>query len=237
MLKSSLRLAIACALSVPAAACGGDTKKSDDGSATAAAAEASAPTKSADDGKVDTGKPAEPADEGAPDDGAKSTDAGDDAKAGSEGKVADDAKAADEGKAEAGATGGAAPVDPAPLLEEVKAKKTKDERAMAALAEAEAAGAEARELAKVANARGEKLFEHPERAKAFFEWAAEKDPKFPEPAFNLAKQAAIQGDVDLAKEWLVKTKERGGKKLLKQIGFDPMWEIVKDDPDVRKLYE
>jgi hypothetical protein len=254
MLDPSLRLALVAALCMSAAACGGDAKTSD---ATAkASATAAEPVKSAEGGKVDTGKPAADTDASKAEAGAKSTDAGEAEVGKAEGAGAEEGKAeggqaegagaeegkasggkADDGKADAGAEGGAAPVDPAPLLDEAKAKKTTDERAMAALTEAETAGAKPRDLAKVANARGEKLFDTPERAKAFFEWAAQKDPKYPEPAFNLAKQAAMQGEVDLAKEWLVKTHERGGKKLLKQLGFDPMWEIVKDDPDIRKLYE
>ena len=66
------------------------------------------------------------------------------------------------------------------------------------LAEAEEAGAEALDLAKAANARGEALFATPDRAKAFFEWAHEKDPSYPVPAFNLAKQAATLGELDEA---------------------------------------
>jgi hypothetical protein len=79
------------------------------------------------------------------------------------------------------------------------------------------------------------LFADPERAKAFFELASEKDPKYADPAFNLAKQAAVVGELDEAKKWLTIVHERKGKKLLKQIDFDPMWEILKDDPDVRAL--
>jgi hypothetical protein len=103
------------------------------------------------------------------------------------------------------------------------------------LAEAEAAGAKPRELAKAALARGNKLFETPDRAKAFFEWAAVKDPKYPDPLFALAKQAVVTGEIDQAKEYLKQVHARGGKKLLSQIDFDQTWEIVKDDPEIRKL--
>jgi hypothetical protein len=162
---------------------------------------------------------------------------GGDAKAdGGEAKAeaGDDAKAADEGKA-ADDTGGAAPVDPAALTKEIASTKTKDERALEALAELETAGTKLRDVAKAANTRGEKLHDDPERAKKFFEWAAAKDPKYPDPVFNLAKQLANTGEVDPTVEKLTEVKKRGGKKLLQQIDFDPMWEIVKDDPRVREL--
>ena len=119
----------------------------------------------------------------------------------------------------------------------VKSKKTKDDRALAALGEAEAAGAEAKDLAKAANARGLALHATPDRAKTFFQWALDKDPKAADPAFNLAKQAAVLGEVDETKKWLTETKNRGGKKLIAQIEYDPMWEIVKDDPDVKALLQ
>ena len=206
-------------------------------------ASAEAGTAKADDG-------AAKADGGAAtaDGGAAKAEAGDakgetgDAKA-----EAGDAKAeAGDEKADGGAkseTGGeptdptAPAADPATLLTEVKNKKTTDERALAALDEAGTAGAKLRDIAKAANARGEKLFEHPERAKAFFEWAAAKDPKYPDPVFNLAKQAVVTGDVDEVKKHLEQVKARGGKKLLGQIEYDATWEIVKDDPAVRKLLE
>lgn len=130
-------------------------------------------------------------------------------------------------------TGGG--VDPKALIKEIKNKRTKDARAQAAVAEAEAAGVEPAELAKALNARGEALHASPERAKTWFELALEKDAKDPKPAWNLAKQAAVVGELDEAKKWLAVVKERKGKKLLKQIEFDPMWEILKDDPDVRAL--
>lgn len=156
------------------------------------------------------------------------------AEAGDEAKAADDGKAADEGKA-ADDSGGAVPADPAVLQTEIKNKKTTDERALVALTELETGGTKLRDVAKAANARGEKLFDDPDRAKKFFEWAAAKDPKYPDPVFNLAKQLATTGEVDLTVEKLTEVKKRGGKKLLTQIDFDPMWEIVKDDPRVREL--
>jgi hypothetical protein len=133
----------------------------------------------------------------------------------------------------AGSTGAA--VDVPALLKEIKSKKTKDARVEAAVAEAEAGGAEPADLAKALNARGEALHAEPDRAKPFFELANDKDPKSPNAAFNLAKQAAIVGEIDEAKKWLTIVHERKGKKLLKQIDFDPMWEILKDDPDVRAM--
>lgn len=133
----------------------------------------------------------------------------------------------------AGETGGA--VDVAALLKEIKGKKTKDARAEAAVAEAEAAGVDPVELAKALVARGTALFAEPDRAKTFFELANEKDPKSPAAAFELAKQAAVVGEIEEAKKWLTVVHERKGKKLLKKIDFDPMWEILKDDPDVRAM--
>jgi hypothetical protein len=147
-------------------------------------------------------------------------------------------EAADEG--EDAATGDAVEdepegPDPKALLKTVVNKRTKDDEARALLAQAEEAGASEREVAKAAVDRGLALHATPERAKAFFEWAAEKDSKYPDPVWHLARQAAVEGDVDQAKELLGAVKQRGGKKLLQQIDFDPMWEILKDDPDVRKL--
>lgn len=143
---------------------------------------------------------------------------------------------AEEDAAEDGEAGDAAP-DPKALLGEARSKKTSDERAKEALQQAEEAGAKPRELAKAANARGEALHATPERAAEFFTWAADKDPKYPEPVFNLAKQAAVSGDVAEVKKRLTEVKARKGNKLLQQIEFDPMWEIVKDDPEVRALLE
>jgi len=137
---------------------------------------------------------------------------------------------ADETAGETGAV-----VDVEALLKEIKGKKTKDARATAAVAEAEAGGAEPAALAKALVARGEALYADPERARPFFELANDKDPKAPNAAFNLAKLAVVPGDVDETKKWLTIVHERKGKKLLKQIDFDPMWEIVKDDPDVRAM--
>jgi hypothetical protein len=147
--------------------------------------------------------------------------------------------AATSGPADGGAdettgdTGGA--VDPEALLKEIKSKKTKDARVTAAVTEAEAAGVDPAALAKALNARGDALYADPDRARPFFELANDKDPKDATAAFNLAKQAALVGDVDEAKKWLTVVHERKGKKLLKRIEFDPMWEIVKDDPDVRAM--
>ena len=129
------------------------------------------------------------------------------------------------------------PPTPASLLKEVRSGKTSDQRAKAALAEAEAAGAKPQDLAKAAIARGQALYGAPDRAAVFFQWAAEKDPKNAAATFALAKQAAVIGDIPATKQYLQQTHERGGSDLLQQIDFDPTWEIVKDDPDVRKLLQ
>ena len=34
---------------------------------------------------------------------------------------------------------------------------------------------------------------------------------------------------------LTEVKSRGGKKLIKQVGYDPLFEVVKDDPAVQAL--
>lgn len=139
---------------------------------------------------------------------------------------------------EAAATGGDAAAGGdaiTKLLDEVKAKKTKDERARKALEEAEAAGATPQDLAKAANARGDMLMGEPERATTFFEWARDKDPKIAEPSFNLAKMAALQGDIEATITHLTEVKKRGGKKLLKMVGYDPIFEVVKDDPKIQDL--
>ena len=231
---------VAFVLSTGPLACGGASKDGESGKE----GEAKTPAAKVEDGKTDA---KDPADVKAPETKVE------DAKASADGAVVADGgspataasgppPAATGGPADGGDTGGSdtagetgAAVDVEALLKEIKSKKTKDERAKAAVAEAEAGGAEPAALAKALVARGEALYADPERAKVFFELANEKDPKGPDAAFNLAKQAALVGDVDEAKKWLTVVHERKGKKLLKKIDFDPMWEIVKDDPDVRAM--
>lgn len=159
------------------------------------------------------------------------------AAAGSSGGTGDgDGDGDDDGAAEdGGGSGGEPAADTKALTKEIKNKRTKDDRALEALAELEAAGAKIRDVAKAANARGVALHATPDRAKTFFEWALEKDEKYPDPAFNLAKQTVNTGEVAETVKWLTEVKKRKGKKLLQQIEFDPMWEIVKDDPDVKAL--
>lgn len=220
---------IIASLVAAAASCNGSK---DAGTATAGTVAKSEPTKS--DPSAASGGDAAKAEGGeAKADGGEAKAEGGEAKAdGGEAKADGGEAKADEGGA-ADPTAGAA--DPAALFTEVKNKKTTDERALAALAEAEAAGAKLRDVAKAANDRGTKLFEDPERAKKFFEWAAAKDKKYPDPEFNLAKQLVVTGDLDECKKHLTEVKARGGKKLLGQIEYDATWEVLKDDPDVRKL--
>ncbi len=154
-----------------------------------------------------------------------------------------------EGNASAGAEGGAAAAtagdtaapaagaDKTKLLADAKSKKTSDAKAKKALEDAEAAGATVRELAEASNERGVALLGsgEPERATAAFEWARDKDPTYPDASFNLAKQTAMAGEIPETVKHLQEVHKRGGKKLLKQVGFDPTFEIVKDDPDVQKI--
>ncbi len=130
-------------------------------------------------------------------------------------------------------------IDIPALLEQAKDLKTPDKDALAALDAAKAAGADKIEAAKVANTRGEKLIEKGEidRATPFFEWAKDTHTLYGEPVFNLAKQACLAGDADLCKELLLEVQKRGNKKLVKQVGIDPIFTPVQDDPEVRKLYE
>ncbi|MFV8749070.1 hypothetical protein ACNOYE_00810 [Nannocystaceae bacterium ST9] len=131
-------------------------------------------------------------------------------------------------------------VDIPGLLAQAKdMKKTSDEDAIKALDEAKAAGADKIEAAKIANARGEALVAdgEAERAEPFFEWAKDTHTLYAEPVFNLAKQACLAGEADSCKELLLEVKKRGNKKLLKNVGIDPIFAPVADDPDVRKLYE
>lgn len=121
------------------------------------------------------------------------------------------------------------------LLKEAARSKTDDARARKALDEAQAAGATPRDAAKAAFDRGKALHASPDRATTFFQWAAEKDPKYADPVFALAQQTVVIGDVEATIRHLKEVKARKGDKLLQQIEFDPMWEIVKDDPAVRGL--
>lgn len=132
--------------------------------------------------------------------------------------------------------GGAGGKDSATLIKEARTTKTTDDRALAALAEAETAGATIKELARAAKARGDYLYKAPDRAKVFYEWSAAKDETYADPVFALAKQKAVTGDVaDVVKLLKQVSERKGGKKLLEQIDFDPTWDIVKDDSDVRAL--
>ncbi|MCH9687693.1 MAG: hypothetical protein K0V04_40055 [Deltaproteobacteria bacterium] len=177
--------------------------------------------------------------------GAKGSTGGGDSAGGGSTAAAGGTTGGGTGAASAGAdeTGGAdaagsssgGSVDTAALIKEIKNRRTKDERATEAIAEAEAAGVTPKELAAAINLRGQALHASPDRAKVMFELAFEKYPKNPLPAFNLAKQAAVLGELDDAKKWLKVVHERKGKKLLQQVDFDPMWEILKDDPEVRAL--
>jgi colicin import membrane protein len=189
---------------------------------------------------------------------AEKADAKADAKAAAEvvPKAPDDAKAPDAaesgapaaesaGAAEAG--GDAKAVDPVAeaeakaaalkqLLDEIKNKRTKDKRADEALTEAEAAGAELKVLAKAAMSRGDKLLGKDQaRAKKYYEWARDKDPKFADPVFALAKMTVVTGDTGATITLLEEVKKRGGRKLLQQVGYDPLFEVVKDDPKVQSL--
>lgn len=141
-------------------------------------------------------------------------------------------------------TGEVAPPEPPPdplpgLMEKARDTKLSDADLTKALDEAKTAGGDVVELAKLANARGEKLVGkgEAEDAEAFFTWAKDADEKYPEPVYNLAKQSCLVGDADACKELLLEVKKRGGKKLLKQVGTDPIFIIVADDSEVRKLYE
>ncbi|GEM_PF-6367968 len=130
----------------------------------------------------------------------------------------------------------APPIDPTiVLIEEVKNRKTTDDRAIEALNEARSAGADVRSLAKAANRRGEKMAAETERATRFFEWARAADPKYPNASFNLARLAANAGEIEAAKALLHEVKKRGGKRLLKNVGFDPTFALIAEDPDVRAL--
>ncbi|TPV96441.1 MAG: hypothetical protein B7733_04740 [Myxococcales bacterium FL481] len=136
---------------------------------------------------------------------------------------------------------GSAPSEPATgptqseLLALVRKKKTSDADAKQHLAQAEKLGASKRKLARAANARGQALVVTPERATPFFEYARQIDPKFPEATFNLAKFAANRGEIPQVKALLREVADRGGKKLLDTIEFDPTFALVANDRDVQAL--
>jgi hypothetical protein len=227
-------------LSTALLACGGASKDGAEGKAETPAKTEDAPAQG-DEAKADEAKADEAKADDAKADDAKADDGAVVAAADPSGEPAA-ASGAPPTPAEPDEAGGgeaageaAGVVDAETLLKEIKNKKTKDARAQQAAAEAEAAGADPAALAKALVARGQTLFAQPDRAKPFFELANDKDPKSPAAAFELAKQAALVGEIDEAKTWLEVVHQRKGKKLLKQIDFDPMWEIVKDDPDVRAM--
>ncbi len=196
------------------------------------AAEGGEPAAEGGEPAAEGGEPAAEGGEPAAEGGEPAAEGGDPAAEGGE-PAAEGGEAQGEG-GEAKAEGGGK--DSAALIKEARTTKTTDERALEALAEAEAAGATVKELARAAKARGDYLFKDPERAKVFYEWSAEKDENYADPVFALAKQKAVTGDVEDVVKLLKKVSDRkGGKKLLEQIDFDPTWDIVKDDPDVRAL--
>lgn len=123
----------------------------------------------------------------------------------------------------------------ADLLSLVRKKKTSDADARKHLDEAQKLGANPRDLAKSANARGQDLMASPDRATPFFEYARQIDAKFPDATFNLAKFAANRGEIPKVKELLTEVAARGGKKLLDTIEFDPTFALVADDRDIQAL--
>ena len=165
------------------------------------------------------------------------------------GDAAGDADSADEAAASAGAEPAddtAAPkeeVDPEvvtkaeieALLKTARNKRTSDAKADKALADAEAKGADGPTLAKAANDRGLALMGEAERAIKLFEYARDKDPKFADASFNLAKIEVLSGNVAGTIAHLEEVKKRGGRSLLKTVGYDPLFEVVKDDRTVQAL--
>jgi hypothetical protein len=219
----------------------GCSKKEPESQASPAVARAEADAKADGDAKPDAeAESAEPSDAAATSGetpAVASDDTGEPAAAdtGDDDDEAGDETAGEEPEDQAAAAEEPEGPDPKALLTTAARPRTSDAEARRLLGQAEEAGASVREVARTAVDRGLALHATPDRAKAFFEWAAEKDPAYPDPMWHLARQAAVEGDVDRAKEMLGVVKQRGGKKLLQQIDFDPMWEILKDDPDVRKL--
>lgn len=188
------------------------------------------------DATADGGAPTAEGGEAADAESGKGGEAGADAEGGDPPEGDGKEPAADGGEVPAAEGGGATGKDSAALIKEARTTKTTDERAVAALAEAETAGATVKELARAAKARGDYLYKSPDRAQVFYEWSAAKDENYADPVFALAKQKAVTGDVEDVVKLLKQVSERkGGKKLLEQLDFDPTWDIVKDDPDVRAL--
>jgi hypothetical protein len=150
-----------------------------------------------------------------------------------------EAGAADAGATSAGTVEPPAGPDPAVLLAMAANLDTDDATATSSLDDAVAAGAAKLDVAKVANTRGEALLTkgEGERAEPFFVWARDAHNLFAEPVFNLAKMAALTGDLELAKEHLQELEKRGNKKLMKKVGVEPAFTPLIDDPDVRKLFE
>jgi hypothetical protein len=133
------------------------------------------------------------------------------------------------------ATSTAPALNAAALQRLMKSSRTSDAQAFKALEEARNAKIAAHDLADAANARGVNLLATPDRAGAFFEWAEKADPTYPDATYNRAKIAANAGELDACKELLRELKARGGKKLLKKVEFDPVFNALSDDPEVRAL--
>ncbi|MEZ4385687.1 MAG: hypothetical protein R3A79_30490 [Nannocystaceae bacterium] len=250
---ASLPTLLAVALAV---ACGGDKPSNTGKDADKAAAQESSATpdkaaESSDEKAAETaGK--EAGDSSATPTSDSNAEAADPAATSSGGDLAD---AATTGGDEAAATGGASAdavesgepaveekseedkkkEEIASLLKTVSNKRTSDAKADKALADAEALGAEVRALAEAANDRGDALSDDEARSTKYLEWARDKDTTYPDPSFNLAKGSVLSGNVAATIAHLEEVKKRGGTKLLKTVGYDPLFEVVKDDPKVQAL--
>ena len=126
-------------------------------------------------------------------------------------------------------------VDVASLLKQVRSTKTSDIKAKAALETAKKAQAKPADLVAASVARAEQLLGTPDRAVVFLDWAEAQGTKSAEVPFTLAKLAAMAGEVSDCKTQLQAVKDRGGKALLKKVGFDPIFNVVADDPEIRML--
>ena len=153
-------------------------------------------------------------------------------------------------KEEATGTTGEAADPSVALLETIASTRKPTAEAKKAFEEAKALEVEPRLLAEATLKRGKLLIRRAgqisdenraqstmDAAMEFYELARGADPEFPDPSFELAKVAATRGEIDRAKELLLEVKERGGKKLLRNLEIDPTFALLIDDPQVQKLYQ
>lgn len=138
-------------------------------------------------------------------------------------------------------TNGHPPTNTRPLqLQDVQGAET-DESAMAILAAAETQGASPRDRARASNDRGFRLLndeKQPDRALAFFGYAARTDSTYGMPRYSSAKCMAAKGDIDGVLRYLRELKAMGAGQRARLLTAreDPAFSNAATDPRFQALF-